>query len=142
MSLYQFEHGAVVADLSETAVDVARKMRDLRVGCVVVTRGAVPIGIITDRDLAIRVVAEGRDPARTLVSEITTYDPTTLPRTAGIDTAARTMREKGVRRLPIVTEDGKVIGIVTADDLTILLARELGDVGAGLNDSADATETR
>jgi CBS domain-containing protein len=142
MSLYQFEHGAVVADLSETALDVARRMRDFRVGCVVVTRGATPIGIVTDRDLAIRVVAEGRDPATTLVSEITTYDPTTLPRSAGIDTAARTMRERGVRRLPIVTEEGKVIGIVTADDLTILLARELGDLGKGLDSSADSTESR
>ena len=117
-------------------------MRDFRVGCVVVTRGASPIGIVTDRDLAIRVVAEGRDPALTQVSEIVTYDATALPRSAGIDTAARMMRERGVRRLPIVTDDGRVIGIVTADDLTILLAQELGDLGAGLDKSVDATESR
>ena len=74
MSLTRFEHGAVVAQLSETALDVARRMRDFHVGCVVVTRGSTPVGIITDRDLALRVVAEGRDPLRTLVSEIVTYD--------------------------------------------------------------------
>jgi len=142
MSLSRYEHGAVCADLNETARDVGRRMRDFRVGCVVVTRGAHPVGIITDRDLALRVVGAGRDPWTTKVSEIVTYDATTLPRTAGIDTAARVMRERGVRRLPIVTEDGKVTGIVTADDLTILLAQELADVGAGLAESVDSGESR
>jgi CBS domain-containing protein len=138
----RFEHGAVVAQLSETALDVARRMRDFHVGCVVVTSGSTPVGIITDRDLALRVVAEGRDPLRTLVSEIVTYDATTLPRTAGIETAVRTMRERGVRRLPIVTEEGKLTGIVTADDLTILLTQELADLGMGLGNAVDATQTR
>jgi CBS domain-containing protein len=127
MSLSRFEHGAVVAELDESVVDVARRMRDFRVGCVVVTRGAKPIGIITDRDLAIRVV---------------TYDATVLPRTAGIDSAVRLMSERGVRRLPIVTEDGKVTGIVTADDLTVLLTRELAELGAGIRDNVDAAESR
>ncbi len=84
MSLSRFEHGAVVAELDETVTEIARRMRDFRVGCVVVTRGARPIGIVTDRDLAIRVIAEGRDPRTTRVSEVVTYDATVLPRTAGI----------------------------------------------------------
>lgn len=142
MSLTRFEHGAVVAQLSETAVDVARRMRDFHVGCVVVTRGSTPVGIITDRDLALRVVAEGLDARTTLVSDIVTYDATTLPRTAGIETAVRTMRERGVRRLPIVTEDGKLTGIVTADDLTLLLTQELADLGLGLDNAVDSPETR
>jgi CBS domain-containing protein len=142
MSLTRFEHGAVVAQLSETAFDVARRMRDFHVGCVVVTRGSTPVGIITDRDLALRVVAEGRDPKQTLVAEVVTFDATTLPRTAGIETAVRTMRERGVRRLPIVTEDGKLTGIVTADDLTVLLTQELADLGLGIENRVDATETR
>ena len=132
----------MVAQLSETALDVARRMRDFHVGCVVVTRGSTPVGIITDRDLALRVVAEGRDPLRTLVSEIVTYDATTLPRTAGIETAFRTRRERGVRRLPIVTEEGKLTGIVTADDLTMLLTQELSDLGLGLGNAVDSTESR
>jgi CBS domain-containing protein len=142
MSLSRFEHGAVTAELSESAAAVARRMRDLHVGCVVVTRGSRPVGIVTDRDLALRVVAEGRDARATLVSDIVTYDASTLPRDAGIETAARMMRERGVRRLPIVTDDGRVIGIVTADDLTILLAKELADVGAGLAEAVDAGESR
>src|SRR5262245_47834350 len=140
MSLTRFEHGAVTAELAETARTVATRMREFRVGCVVVTRGAHPVGILTDRDLALRVVAEGRDPSTTRVSEVVTYDATTLPRDAGIDTAARVMRDKGVRRLPIVTEDGKVLGIVTADDLTILLAQQLSDLGAGIASSVDSDE--
>src|SRR5262245_23538959 len=117
MSLQQFERGAVVAELTETAMIAARRMRDYHVGCVVVTRGARPVGILTDRDIAMRVVAEGRDPAQTLISDVVTYDPTTLPRSAGIDTAVQLMREHGVRRLPIVTDEGRITGIVTADDL-------------------------
>lgn len=140
--LTRFEHGAVVAELSEPVINVARRMRDFRVGCVVVTRGARPIGIITDRDLVLRVVAEGLDPNTTLVSSVVTYDVTTLPRDAGIDTAVRLMSERGVRRLPIVTDDGRVTGIVTADDLTVLLTQELSQLGAGIRDNVDAAESR
>jgi len=140
--LTRFEHGAVVAELDEPVIEVARKMRDGRVGCVVVTRRGRPIGIVTDRDLAVRAVAEGLDPRVTPVSDVVTYDPTTLPRTAGIDTAVRVMSERGVRRLPILAEDGRVSGIVTADDLTVLLAQELADLGAGVRDNVDAGESR
>ena len=142
MSLQRFERGTVIADLAESVLDVARRMRDFHVGCVVVVRGSHPIGIVTDRDLVIRVVAEGRDPATTRVADVVTYDATTVPRDAGIETVARVMRDRGVRRLPIVTEDGKIAGIVTADDLTILLAQELADVGAGLGESVDSSESR
>src|SRR6185295_14017799 len=70
MQLSRFEHGAVVAELGESAATAARRMRDFRVGCVVVVRDCRPVGILTDRDLAIRVVAAGLDPEKTLVSEI------------------------------------------------------------------------
>lgn len=140
--LNRFEHGVVCAELGETAFDVACRMRDYRVGCVVVTRGARPIGIVTDRDLAIRVVAEGRDPKATPVSDVVTYEATTLSREAGVETAVRLMRERGVRRLPIVTDDGRIVGIVTADDLTVLLAQQLAELGGSVRDNVDATENR
>lgn len=142
MSLCRFEHGAVSAELTETAIDVARRMRDFRVGCVVVTQGARAIGIITDRDLVMRVMADAREPEKTLVSEIVTYDPTTLQQSDSIETALRLMRDRGVRRLPIVRHDGKVTGIVTADDLTMMLAAELADLGAGIRENVEASETR
>jgi len=140
--LTRFEHGAVVAEPTDMVIDVARRMRDYHVGCVVVTRGSKPIGIITDRDLALRVVAEGLDPKTTPVSDVVTWDATTLPRTAGIETAVRVMSERGVRRLPIVTEDGRVIGIVTSDDVTIMLAQELAQLGDGIRENVDAGESR
>lgn len=142
MQLSRFEHGAVVAELGESAATAARRMRDFRVGCVVVVRDARPVGILTDRDLAIRVVAEGRDPESTPVSEIVTYEAATVQRDAGIETAVRLMSDRGVRRLPIVTEDGKVTGIVTADDLTVMLTTMLGDMGIGIRDNVDASESR
>ncbi|KYF67366.1 CBS domain-containing protein [Sorangium cellulosum] len=130
------------ADLSETATAVARRMREFRVGCVVVTQGARAIGILTDRDLVLRVMADALEPEKTLVSEIVTYDPTTLQQSDSIETALRLMRERGVRRLPIVRYDGKVTGIVTADDLTVLLAEELADLGAGIQHNVESTESR
>ncbi|HEY4117822.1 MAG TPA: CBS domain-containing protein [Byssovorax sp.] len=142
MSLERFSHGAVCAELTDTAASVARRMRDFRVGSVVVTRGARPVGIVTDRDLVLRVIAEGRDAHLTLVSEIVTYEPTTLPDTASLEAAARTMRDHGVRRVPIVTDDGRIVGMVTADDLVSLLSRELADVGAGISEGVEATESR
>jgi CBS domain-containing protein len=142
MELARFEKGAVVAQLDETVVVAARRMRDFRVGCVVVVRDARPVGILTDRDLALRVIAEGRDPEATLVSDVVTYEAATLPREAGIDTAVRVMSERGVRRLPIVTDTGNVTGIVTADDLIVLLTKALGDLGEGIRDNVDTSESR
>ena len=142
MQLNRFEHGAVVAELDETAAAAARRMRDFRVGCVIVVRNARPVGILTDRDLAIRVVAEGRDPQSTLVSEIVTYEATTVGRDAGIESAVRIMSEQGVRRLPIVTEDGRVTGMITADDVVVMLTKQLAEVGVGIRDNVDASESR
>jgi CBS domain-containing protein len=140
--LARFEHGVVVAQLDESAAEAARRLRDFHVGCVVVTRGDRSVGILTDRDLALRVVAEGRDPEKTRVSEIVTYDATTVERDAGIETAVRLMRDHGVRRLPIVTADGRVTGIVTADDLVVLLSDELAHLGIGIRDNVDSNDTR
>jgi CBS domain-containing protein len=142
MSLSRFEHGAVVADLAESAATAARRMRDFRVGCVVVVREARPVGILTDRDLAIRVVAEARDPEKTPISEIVTYEAATVSRDAGIESAVRLMSDRGVRRLPIVTDDGKVSGIVTADDLMVMFSSMLSDLGTGIRDNVDAIESR
>lgn len=142
MGLERFEHGAVVATLDDTARVAARRMRDFHVGCVIITRGVHPVGILTDRDLAMRVVAEGRDPDATKIADIVTYDITTVPRDSGISTAAYLMKTRGVRRLPIVDAEGKVTGVVTADDLMTLFAAEIGDVGAGIRDAVDAPESR
>ncbi|AKT37907.1 CBS domain-containing protein [Chondromyces crocatus] len=142
MSLSRFERGAIVAELTDDVVSVARRMRDFHVGCVVVVREERVIGIVTDRDLVLRVMAEGLDPSRTCMEDVVTYHPATLAREDSIETALVMMRERCVRRLPIVDAAGKVTGIVTADDLISLLSQELADLGAGIRENVDATESR
>lgn len=133
----------VLADQNETATEVARRLRDERVGCVIVTTGdRQPIGILTDRDLAIRVVAEGRDPNSVLVSEIVTSAPLVLREDDDVASAVACMRDHGIRRIPIVDDAGRAVGIVTSDDLMIELGREMGSLSAGLEGSVDSTESR
>jgi len=142
MSLSRFIRGVVVAKETEPIANIARQMRDGRVGAVVVTREDRPIGIITDRDIALRVVAEERDPTTTRVGDVVTYGPFTVCESDEIETVVRTMREHGVRRLPIVDANGQLVGIVTTDDIAILLGRELAALADGICESTDAYESR
>lgn len=141
-ALTRFERQVITAKLDETALAVACRMRDHKVGCIVVVRDERPVGMLTDRDLVLRVVAEGLDPAAVLVSSIVTYDAVTVARTDGFETAVRTMRQHGVRRLPIVDADGRVTGIVTADDLVALLGSELSSLGEAITGNVDGSESR
>jgi CBS domain-containing protein len=132
----------ITAAERDSALAVARKMRDAHVGCVVLVRGGRPIGIVTDRDLTLRVMAEGRDPASTPISEVVTYDPVIVGLDDGLETAAAHMRLHGIRRLPIVDGSGAVVGMVTSDDLMVLFGRELADLCEGIDESADANDSR
>jgi CBS domain-containing protein len=142
MSLDRFCRPVVTSPVDELVCVAARKLRDHRVGCVVVERNGKPYGILTDRDVAIRIVAEGLDPREAVVGDVATLDPVVVRDVEGAETAARRMREYGVRRLPVVDERGYVRGIVTADDLVRVLGRELGDLSEGLEASADVTDSR
>lgn len=140
--LARFEKAVVTADLDETALEAARRMRDKKVGCIVAVREGRPVGMLTDRDLVLRVVAERLDPAEVLLSSVVTYEAATLSRSDGFETAVRTMRNHGVRRLPIVDEDGRITGIVTADDLIGLLGSELAALGEAIEGNVDGSESR
>jgi CBS domain-containing protein len=106
--------------LPETAsvVDAARKLREAGIGNVVVLNGDVVSGIVTDRDIVVRTVAEGRDPRSTTLSEISSRDLTTLARGDQLSRAVRLMRERAIRRLPVV-KDGRPVGILTIGDLAV-----------------------
>jgi CBS domain-containing protein len=132
----------VIATLGESVLAAARRLRDHHVGSIVVTREGRPIGILTDRDLVIRVVAEGLDPATTRIDDVLTYDPVTLRESDTIDAAALCMREHGIRRLPIVDDAGKVAGIVTADDLLVQLGRQLSALGEAIAEPTDSTDSK
>ena len=105
------------AEPGETAQDAAQRMLDRKVGTLVVVNEArEPIGIITDRDLTIRVVAEGRDAISTPVEEVMTARPRCIVTETSIDEALRIMRSGEYRRLPVVS-GRTLIGFVSLDDI-------------------------
>jgi CBS domain-containing protein len=113
----------------ESVLESARRMRDRQVGTVVVVDNMRPVGILTDRDLTVRVLAAGLDAKVTRVSEVMTPSPTTIGEDDSIKTAVGYMRAGRFRRLPVVGRDGRVIGILALDDVLELVADELADIG-------------
>ena len=101
-----------------TVAEAAREMRDGDVGSVVIVESGKVTGIVTDRDIAVRVVAQGLDPDATRVSEAGTMRPVTLTVDQTVDDAIRLVREQDVRRI-IVLQDGRAAGIVSLGDLAI-----------------------
>jgi CBS domain-containing protein len=142
MTLARFTGRVATVTPDETVEQAARTMRDRRVGCLIVTQARHPVGIVTDRDLVLRVVAEGINPRVARIGDFATYDPITVLVGDGFETAVERMRVHGIRRLPIVNETGQVIGIVTADDLLALLGGELSAVCEAIQTSSDSTDTR
>ena len=106
-----------------TARRVATILRDEHVGSVFVVENDKPIGVVTDRDIAVRVLAPGKDPDRVKAGDIMSVPAYTLPITAEISEVARAMRGHGVRRIAVVTQDGKLYGVIAMDDLLIRYAR-------------------
>lgn len=111
------------ADPDTSVPDLAAMMDSENVGSIVITDGDAPLGIVTDRDLAVRVLGEGADPMDRTAEDVMTTDLQTIDPDAGFYEAADMMAEHGVRRLP-VAEGDTVVGIITADDLSELLADE------------------
>ena len=133
MAIGEICNREVIVVSGETAVDeAARLMRAHHVGDVVVVTEEggrrKPIGIVTDRDVVVEVVATGLDPAVLTVEEIMAPDLATVQEKTGVFEAIRYMRDQGVRRMPVVGEDGELIGILALDDLLELLAEELGEL--------------
>lgn len=100
-----------------TVVEATRVMRDDDVGLVPVVDGDRLVGTVTDRDIAIRVVAEERDANSTAVREIASTDLVTIDPEQDLDEALRLMAQHQVRRLPVVEEDGRLVGIVAQADV-------------------------
>lgn len=130
-----------LANPDEPVLAAAKRMRDRHVGTlVVINQEKVPVGLITDRDLAIRTLAEDRDPATTTVGDIMSQYPRTVSEHTPIEEALATMRSLGVRRLPVVGTDDQLIGIVSISDFLNLLVEEFRDIGGLLE--AEAPHSR
>jgi len=122
----------VIAPHGTPVLDAAKLMREYHVGDVVVTEETggkrVPVGIVTDRDIVLEVLAQGVDASQLSVDDIMSRDLITVDESQGVFQTIQLMRAKGARRAPVVARDGTLVGIVSADDLIDLLADELGEL--------------
>lgn len=119
----------ITADPSTPVAEIARTMDEQGVGSVVVVRETAPVGIVTDRDLTVRIIAAEREHAELTAADVMTEDLCTIEWNGGFYEATELMREHGIRRLP-VCRDGELTGIITADDLFELLADEKQQLAA------------
>ncbi len=124
----------VVAVSPDTpAVEVARIMGEKNVGSVVIVTGDNrPAGILTDRDLAVRVMAQEKNPGEVRAGDVVTRDVITFQDSMGIYEAIQKMTAEGIRRMPIVDNAGKLIGIVTMDDIVRMLGEEMAAIAANI----------
>jgi CBS domain-containing protein len=114
--------------------DAARRMRDDDVGDVLVTEGDQLRGIVTDRDIVVRALAEGREGASTTIGDVCSGDLAVVGPDDDAGEVVKQMRSRAVRRLPVV-EDGRVVGVVSMGDMAIER-----DPGSALADVSAAKE--
>jgi CBS domain-containing protein len=124
----RFRHDQSVGDImtkdlstlesSSTIAEAARLMRDNDTGAIIVADGGDMRGLLTDRDIAVRAIAEGRSPDETTVGEIASTDLVSLEPSSTIGDAVKAMRMANVRRLPVV-EGGSPVGVISLGDLAM-----------------------
>jgi CBS domain-containing protein len=115
---------------TESVWRAAERMHQRAVGMLVILDDREhPIGVLTDRDIVERVVAQQRDTSRTKVGDVMTPKPAVVRGDASIESAISMMRCRGVRRLPVIDDSGQLTGIISLDDILALLAEEFTEVG-------------
>lgn len=131
----QVEGEVVTVARHASVCEVARRMQREAVGCVVVLDdGALPVGVITDRDLALRVVAAARDVGKTSAQDVMTTPLVAVQAGDPLERIIACMTRHAVRRVPVL-QDGRVTGLVSLDDLLVHLGRELDDLGSSVSGS-------
>lgn len=119
----------ITAQCDATVLHAAMLMRQYHVGDVVVIQNrnnkTIPIGIVTDRDIVVELVATELDCKVITVGDIIITKLIVVKESAGLFEAMQLMADKGIRRLPVVDDDGELVGIITLDDLLLLLSKEL-----------------
>jgi CBS domain-containing protein len=126
-----FTRSVVIAAPEETLAAVAVKMQEHNVGTIVIVEDRRPVGIVTDRDLALALGARRVSP-QTEVQNVMTRHVLSIPEDTSIYTATKFMREREVRRLPIVDREDRLVGMVSLDDLLRFLGRELYNLAEGI----------
>jgi CBS domain-containing protein len=123
--------GVMTASRDQSAGNLATVMQEETVGSVIIEADDRPVGIVTDRDLVLEVLEPRREASEVTAEEIMTETPVTVRDDAGVFDAIRQMHEESVRRMPVVDGDGLLAGIVTLDDLVVMLSDEM-DTLAGI----------
>jgi predicted transcriptional regulator len=117
---------------NETPLDAALVMREENVGCVVIVDDVkgklVPVGIITDRDITIEVVAEKVNPLDVTVGDLVFKPLVSVNQEDDLNESLKIMRQKGIRRLPVVDYEGSLVGILAVDDYLALMAEQFNDL--------------
>lgn len=118
-----------LVDSDESVQAAAQRMHARNVGTLlVVDQDQKPIGIVTDRDLTVRVLAEGLEAATTRVRQVMTASPQSVTEDTPIESALSTMRSGPYRRLPVVDSAGRLVGLLSIDDVLDLLTEEFGEI--------------
>ncbi len=119
----------VTVEKDATIVEVAKLMRKRHVGSIIVTEikagQCLPVGIITDRDLVTEVIANGVDFSKVTAGDIMSSDLATVQESAGVYDVLKSMGKNGVARVPVVDKGGDLVGLLSADDVIGMLAKEL-----------------
>ena len=130
---------AITARRSDELVKAAQLMRETHVGYLVVVEPDAadglqrPVGVLTDRDIVITVVAREIDPRTLRVGDIMTQPPVTVSSADSLPQALRQMRRFGVRRLPVIGKHGELVGILSLDDALDTVAGELRNVAGSIH---------
>lgn len=117
--------------------EAAQLMRENHIGYLVIVAGEPraprsPIGVLTDRDIVVSVVAKRTDPATLRVGDVMSMQPTVVGETEAVDAALKTMLRMGVRRLPVVDPRGELSGVISLDDLLDFLAEKIEDLSGAI----------
>jgi CBS domain-containing protein len=135
MSLRTFCGKRVVTISPERGVaEACWLMKEKNVGCLIVENHGKLCGIITDRDIALKVTGEEKDPLTTMVEEIMTSDPVRISVDKDLPELVSLMHSHHVRRVPIVDQTGLTLGIVTLDDLIALFDYEMSELGKAVSE--------
>lgn len=136
MSLQEFCQRSVVSISPRgSIVEACRLMESKNVGCMVVQEDGKLCGVLTDRDIALKVAGESRDPQGTKVGDVMTKNPVRISVDKGLQELTSLMHSSHVRRVPIVNGLDKVLGIVTLDDLIALIGDEMSDIGGTVSEA-------
>lgn len=127
--------GVVALDRDETLTEAARRMKKEDIGDVLVREDGRLCGIVTDRDIVVRAIAEGHDPQEVAIGDICTHELVTSDPEEDLGTVIDRMREHAIRRIPVV-EDGEPVGMIAMGDLAVQVDRDslLADISAQPSD--------